>query len=173
MHAIREVRAIDTVTVWGRDPERRAAFAQHLNAGGIAAEAAPDVRSAVAQADIICTTTAAKEPILFGADVGTGTHVNVVGSSYAGATEIDVDLVVRARFFADHAPAVRMQGAEFLRARASGRIDDAHLLAEIGDVFDGSAKGRTSAEEITIYKSLGQVAQDLSSAWHVYEGTRR
>jgi ornithine cyclodeaminase len=122
----------------------------------------------VADADIICTVTSAKEPILKGEWVRRGTHVNVVGSSYAGPVEVDNDLVVRSRFIADSRESVLNQGAEFLRAKAAGLIGDEHIVAEIGQVLAGEVDGRRSAEEITVYKSLGHVVQDLASAWALY-----
>ena len=126
------------------------------------------VRAAVQDADIICTVSSAPEPILKGEWVRPGPHVNVVGSSYAGPAEIDNDLVVRARFLVDSRESVLAQGAEFLRAKAAGLIGDDHVAGEIGEVLAGKLEGRRSAEEITIYKSLGHVVQDLASAWALY-----
>jgi len=112
--------------------------------------------------------TAATEPILKGDWVRPGTHVNVVGSGFAGPAEIDNDLVVRSRFIADNREGVLNQGAEFLRAKAAGLIGDDHIVAEIGQVLAGDVAGRRSADEITVYKSLGHVVQDLASAWELY-----
>ena len=127
-----------------------------------------NVRDAVADADIICTVTAASEPILKGKWVKPGTHVNVVGSGAAGPAEVDNDLVARSRFFVDSREGVLQQGAEFLRAKAAGLITDDHIVAEIGQVLAGDALGRRSDSEITVYKSLGHVVQDLASAWALY-----
>jgi ornithine cyclodeaminase/alanine dehydrogenase-like protein (mu-crystallin family) len=97
-----------------------------------------------------------------------GTHINAVGSSHAGPAEIDNALVARARFFADSREGVLNQGAEFLRAKHAGLIDDHHILAEIGEVLAGTAEGRLDADEVTIYKSLGHIVQDLATAWWLY-----
>jgi ornithine cyclodeaminase/alanine dehydrogenase-like protein (mu-crystallin family) len=97
-----------------------------------------------------------------------GTHLNLVGSSHAGPVEVDNDLVVRSRFIADSREGVLAQGAEFLRAKAAGLIGDDHIAAEIGQVLAGDIEGRRSEEEITLYKSLGHVVQDLSTAWALY-----
>jgi ornithine cyclodeaminase/alanine dehydrogenase-like protein (mu-crystallin family) len=110
----------------------------------------------------------ASEPVLKGAWVRPGTHVNVVGSSFAGPAEVDDDLVVRSRFIADSREGVLRQGAEFLKAKAAGLIDDGHIVAEIGEVLARDVVGRRSASEITVYKSLGHVVQDLASAWALY-----
>lgn len=167
--AIAKVRDLESIVVWGRSPERARAFAERTQAElGLPVSAAPGPREAVAAADIICTLTSAHEPILQGSWVRPGTHVNVVGSSYAGPAEVDNDLVVRSRFIADSREGVLQQGAEFLRAKAAGLIGDDHVVGEIGQVLAGDIQGRRSAEEITVYKSLGHVVQDLSTAWALY-----
>jgi ornithine cyclodeaminase len=94
--------------------------------------------------------------------------VNVVGSSHAGPAEIDDDLVARSHFIADSREGVLRQGAEFLRAKAAGRVGDGHVVGEIGEVLVEKIPGRRSAEEITVYKSLGHIVQDLATAWWLY-----
>jgi ornithine cyclodeaminase len=137
---------------------------------GIAFSGASEVEAAVSDADIICTVTGAQEPVLKGAWVRPGTHVNVVGSSMAGPVEVDNEFVVRSRFIADSREGVLHQGAEFLRAKAAGLIGDDHVVGEIGQVLAGDIVGRRSDREITAYKSLGHVVQDLASAWALYTG---
>lgn len=168
--AIAKVRALDQVTVWGRSLERAQAFAASIGEElGVPAAAFADAKDAVAEADIICTVSAAKEPILKGAWVAPGTHVNVVGSSYAGPVEIDDELVVRARFIADSREGVLAQGAEYLKAKEAGLIDERHVVGEIGQVFAGEIEGRQNPFQVTIYKSLGHVVQDLASAWALFK----
>jgi ornithine cyclodeaminase len=167
--AIRKVRNLESISVWGRSPERAQAFAERMQEElALPVATARDVKTAVAEADIICTVTSATEPILKGAWVRPGTHVNLVGSGFAGPVEVDNDLVVRSRFIADSREGVLAQGAEFLRAKAAGLVGDDHIIAEIGQVLAGEIEGRRSAEEITVYKSLGHVVQDLSTAWALY-----
>jgi len=167
--AICRVRPIRSVVIWGRTSEKARAVAERLtHETGQPVTAASDVRTAVADADIICTVTAAADPVLLGKWVAPGTHINAVGSSRAGPAEIDNDLVARSRFFADHRESVLKQGAEFIRAREAGLIDETHLLAEIGEVLAGAAKGRLTSNDITIYKSLGNIVQDLASATFLY-----
>lgn len=156
--AIRHVRPIDRVTIWGRDFARAQAF------GGIACAS---VEEAVAGADIICTVTAAAEPILRSEWVADGAHINAVGSSRAGPRELDDALVARARLFADHEAGVRAQGAEYLHALAAGAIGADHLLGEIGQVMAGTLPGRVAEGDVTIYKSLGSIVQDLAAARHI------
>jgi len=167
--AISQVRELESIVVWGRSAERARAFAKRLQPQlGLTVTTSPSAREAVADADIICTLTAAPEPILKGAWVRPGTHVNVVGSGYAGPAEIDNELVARARFIADSREGVLEQGGEFLRAKAAGLVGDDHIVGEIGQVLRGEIQGRRSGEEITLYKSLGHIVQDLASAWALY-----
>jgi len=173
IEAVSHVRALDHVTIWGRDPALAAAMATRVRDElGLDAEAAPDVAAAVATADIVCTTTAAHDPILHAGYVRPGTHINAVGSSRAGPAELDNALVARARFFADYRPGVLAQGAEFLNAKAAGLVDDDHVLGEIGQVMAGTLTGRADAMDVTVYKSLGHVVQDLSSAALVCRAAR-
>jgi ornithine cyclodeaminase len=168
--ALMAVRSIRQIRVWGRDVGRARAMAERLTAElGRQASAAPTVREAVDGADIVCTLTPAKDPILAGADVDAGTHVNLVGAGTAAQREADDDLVVRGRLFADHREGVVRQGGEVLHAIAAGRIDEAHVLGEIGEVMAGHKRGRISRSDVTVYKSLGAITQDLAAGWFVYQ----
>lgn len=168
--AISKIRKLSAITVWGRSPERAEKFAEATQAElGIPVVAAPSARVCVVDADIVCTVSSAKEPILEGKYLRPGTHVNIVGSSYAGPTEVDHDVVTRARFFADSRESVIAQGAEFIYAKQAGLIGDDHIVGEIGQVFAGAVEGRQSADQITAYKSLGHIVQDLASAWALYK----
>ena len=119
--AIAKVRHVESILVWGRSPERARAFAERMQTElAVPVSTAGGVEEAVAHADIVCTVTSAAEPILKGNWVRSGTHLNLVGSSYAGPAEVDNDLVVRSRFFADSREGVLRQGAEFLRAKEAG-----------------------------------------------------
>jgi len=167
--AVARVRPLASITVWGRSAERAGAFAARVGAElGLPARAAATAEAAVAEADIVCTVTNAREPILLGRWVGPGTHLNLVGSSAAGPVEVDPELVVRSRFIADHREGVLAQGAEFLVAKAAGLIGDDHVVGEIGQVLDGTLAGRQSADQVTVYKSLGHVVQDLAAAQALY-----
>lgn len=170
LRAIAQVRKLAAATVWGRDPSRAEAFAARMSRDlGLAIVAAPSAEAAVAEADIVCTVTNAKEPILLGRWVRPGTHLNLVGSSYAGPVEVDNDLVVASRFIADSREGVLAQGAEFLRAKSAGLIDDSHVVGEIGQVLAGDLPGRQSPDQVTVYKSLGHVVQDLAAARALYD----
>jgi ornithine cyclodeaminase len=114
--ALLRVRPIGAVTVWGRSPQRAQEFCTRMSAElGIPFRSAATAREAVAEADIVCTVTAAREPVLKGEWVRPGTHLNVVGSGVAGPSEIDTDLVVRSRFIADSREGVLAQGRSGMR----------------------------------------------------------
>ena len=131
---------------------------------GLTVIAASSVEAAVDGADIVCTCTNAAEPILHGRWLAAGTHVNLVGSSVAGPVEVDDDLVAMSRFIADSRVSVLAQGAEFLKAKEAGLIGDDHVVGEIGQVLSGAVDGRQSHDQVTVYKSLGHVVQDLAAA---------
>lgn len=170
IEAVAKVRPLDDVTIWGRSTEKSEALAiRSREELKLRAKSVPSAEAAVAEADIVCTVTASPEPILLAKWVGPGTHVNAVGSSRAGPVEIDADLVACSRFFADHRESVLRQGAEFLEAKAAGRVGDDHILGEIGQVYEGAVPGRLSEDDVTIYKSLGNVVQDLAAGWFLYE----
>ena len=166
--AIRLVRDVDAILVWGRSREKAEALARRV--GGRAVATAEE---AAREADIICTVSAAPEPVLLSAWVQDGTHVNAVGSSRLGPVEIDTALVARARFFADHSDGVLRQGAEFRRALDEGAIGEEHLLGEIGEVMAGTLSGRVSPDDVTLYKSLGSIVQDLAAGAFLVEKARR
>jgi len=168
--AISKVRRLEGIEVWGRSLARAEAFALRIEAElDTPASAHPSPESAVADADIVCTVTGAHEPILVRQWVKTGAHVNLVGASGPGPAEADETLVAAARFIADHRAGVLAQSGEFLRAKAAGAVGDEHVVGEIGQVFAGDLEGRRTETEITVYKSLGHVVQDLAAARALFD----
>jgi ornithine cyclodeaminase len=173
LQAMLAVRTLRRVRIWARDPGKAAEFAKTEGARhGISIEPCPGVRAAVAGADIICTVTKAREPILLGEWLAPGAHLNVVGSSIAGTAEIDTPAVVKSRFFVDYRESTVNEGGEYLRALKAGAIAPDHILGEIGEVANGTQAGRQTPSDITLYKSLGIAPQDLASAHHVLEKAR-
>ena len=171
--AIAQARPLDEIRLWGRSLDKAQALALSLRAElGLTVTACATVPQAVQGADIICTVSAAHDPILTGDMIGDGVHINLVGSSRAGPREVDDAVVVRGRLFADHKEGVLRQGAEVLHAKAAGLIGDDHVLGEIGAVMAGTLAGRRSAAEVTLYKSLGSIVQDLASGWYIYGRAR-
>lgn len=174
IEAMLAVRPIKTVRVAGRRAEAAEALAARARAqhADVTFHAGTDINAAVSGADIVCTVTAAETPIVLGEWIGTGTHLNVVGASVPSKREIDEELVARAALFVDYRPSTFAQAGEIIAALDSGRITRAHVRAEIGEVLAGERPGRSTADEITLYRSLGIAAQDLACAVHCLERAR-
>lgn len=174
IHSIRSVRNIETVSIWGRNHERCAAFAKTVSeAEKINIEIVENLQTAVSAADLICTTTSTKTPILNGEWLSPGVHINLVGSAIPTTAEVDDACVSRSKFFVDYRPAAMAAAGELLIAIKNGAVGEDHIAAEIGEVAQGIAAGRTSDDEITVYKSLGVSAQDLAAAHIIYEKATR
>jgi len=173
LEAMLAVRTLRRIRVWARDSDKAAAFAKAEGARHqVTIERSATVREAVAGADIICTVTKAREPLLLGEQLTAGVHLNVVGSSIATTAEIDTPAVVKSRFFVDYRESTVNEGGEYLRALKAGAITPEHILGEIGEVANGTKIGRQSLSDITLYKSLGIAPQDLASAHYVLEKAR-
>ena len=169
LHALPLVRPFREILLWGRSPEKARNFAEQMSKKiNQAIIPVADSKEAASRADVICTVTSSEKPVLLGEWVRPGTHINLVGSSYLGPVEVDSALVAKARYVADYRPGVLAQAAELAAAREAGLIDDTHVIGEIGEVFAGRVRAREDDNQITIYKSLGHVAQDLASVAYLH-----
>ncbi len=157
--AMRAVHPIERIVAWGRDRAKLEAFGRE---NGV--ETAGSAAEAVKGADIIVTATPAKEPFLSLDMLAPGQHVNAVGASVAFMQEMTPDIVTGTRFVTDYRPSLEPQAAEVIAARKAGLIAADHDIPEIGEIIAGAKPGRRSAEEITVYRSLGISAQDLAAA---------
>jgi len=174
LEAMLAVRPIRRVRVCGRDAERARRFADEAALHhGVPVEVAPSVRDAVRGADIVCTVTSSAEPVLQGAWIADGAHVNAVGACVPTRRELDTAAVVRARLFVDRRESALREAGDFLLARAEGAVGDAHVLAEIGDVLAGHAEGRRTREEVTLFESLGLGIEDVAAACVVVRNAER
>jgi ornithine cyclodeaminase len=159
------VRPIDEIRVWSRTAERTQSFAREIaDRFALRTEAASSVREAVDGADIVCTLTSSDVPVLHGEWLEPGQHLNLVGASTRAAREADDQVVARSRYIADSRPHALSQAGELRHAIEHGFIQESHVVGEIGEVLSGTVEGRTDASTITLYKSLGHVAQDLRVA---------
>ncbi len=173
LEAMLKVRPLRRIRVWARDCGKAKRFAEAEGARHkVSIEASHSVREAISGADLICTLTKAREPILQGDWLTPGVHLNVVGSSIAAAAEIDTAAVAKTRFFVDCRNSTINEGGEYLRALRAGAITPEHILGEIGEVANGSIEGRSSPLDMTLYKSLGIAPQDLASAHYVLQKAR-
>ncbi len=166
--AISAVRELKEVRVWGPDPSRAAAFAHRLaDATPARLVAAATARDAVHDAQIVCTVTGAREPVLEGRWLAPGAHVNLVGAHTADTREADAETLRIARVFTEISSFALAEAGDLLLAIKEGVLTESDIAGEIGAVLDGTLEGRTGMEEITLYKSLGNVAQDLAAAGYV------
>ncbi len=172
IEAMAAVRPISQIRIWGRNARNAEALAATLRNADMPAIVAATVAEAVADADIVCTTTAAATPILHGQHVRPGTHVNLVGSAIPTTAEADTALVAMSQFYGDYRAATLAQAGEFRNAIAAGLITADHLIGEIGELILGRIPGRQDDTAITLYKSLGVTAQDLTAADAILEAAR-
>ena len=174
LEAMRVVRRLRRVRVWSRTAAHAARFVRRESERhGIEIEPMPTAGEAVAGADLVCTTTAAREPILRGEWIAAGTHVNAVGSCVPAARELDTAAVRRARLFVDSRESALHEAGDFLIPKREGAVDDAHILGDLSDVITGRVAGRTSGADVTVFESLGIAAEDVAAAHHVLEQARR
>jgi len=169
--AMCEIRDISEVRVAGRDQIKANAFIERICADfpQITFSAAKDAQSAVKDVDIVCTTTSAAKPIMFGDWLVPGCHVNAVGASLPIVQEIDQSVLTVSEVFVDYRPSAFAQAREIIDALENGTITKSDILAEIGEVFSGAHPGRSGANAITLYRSLGVASQDLASAEFVMD----
>ncbi len=169
LEAMRLARPIARVRVWSRNGERAARFAARATARfGVPVEPAATAQLAVEGADVVCTVTSAREPVLRGEWLAPGAHVNAVGSSQPTARELDSEAVRRARLFVDRRESTVNEAGDFLVPKHDGIIGDDHIVGEIGELLLGRVAGRRSADEVTLFKSLGLAIEDGAAAHHVH-----
>jgi ornithine cyclodeaminase len=169
LEAICAVRKIEEVRVWGRSFERSREFAEQHSKSTSARIVAIEDPSAAAACDVVCTITAAAEPILRGQWIKPGAHINLVGAHAPTAREADTALITAARVYVDSLDSGFTEAGDILLPLKEGAIERSHVLGELGAVLAGRVAGRTSPKDITVYKSLGIVAQDLVAAHAVYQ----
>ena len=167
--AMRAVRRLRRVRVWSRSRASAERFArEQAGAAGVPIEVMAGAEEAVRGADLVCTTTAAREPVLRGAWLSPGAHVNAVGACFPTHRELDSEAVRRSRFFTDCRESCVNEAGEYVISLREGAITGAHLLGEIGEVLTGRLPGRMSPEDVTVFKSLGVAVEDLFAAHEIH-----
>lgn len=170
LQAMALVRPLSRIRLWGRSLAKAQAFAEaQSGVAGVPVEVMPSAQAAVEGAGLICTTTSSPVPVLKASWVAPGAHVNLVGSSIPSTSEVDAALVAAASYFVDHLPSALAQAGELKLAIDQGMVTADHIRGEIGQVVSNQITARKSAEEITVFKSLGNAAQDLASARWIYD----
>jgi len=163
------VRKIQRVLVWGRSTGRADATARNLRDAGIPAETIGDLSVGLAEADIVTCATTASEPVVRGALIKPGTHVDLVGAFTRDMRECDDALVVKAEVFVDTFAGTLKESDDLLQPIESGLIGRDHLRAELADLVCRRHGGRRSPADVTLFKSVGTALEDLCAARLVFE----
>lgn len=167
--AVCAVRPIRQVLVSTRSGAKDAAFCERMAQQlGIAVEPAGDVQRAVGRADVICMATNSATPLFDGAWLQPGAHINAVGAYARTMRELDTTAIVRSRIFVDRLQAAQSEAGDIVIPIEEGAITIEHLAGELGQLIAGERVGRTSAGEITLFKSVGLAMQDAVTASRIY-----
>jgi ornithine cyclodeaminase len=168
------VRPITTVRIWSRNAEHARALAEWAqDRFNLDALVSPTAGEAVYGADVVCTTTSAREPVLLGDWLSPGVHINAIGASQRSARELDSPAVVKSRLFVDRRESALKEPGDILVPLEDGDIDAGHIVAEIGELLIGAKEGRRDPSEITLFKSLGLAIEDLAAAAYVHQQALR
>jgi ornithine cyclodeaminase len=159
VHAMRAVLDDPEIRIWSRNLEK----AEEL-AGEVGATVSPSADSALFGAEVVCTTTAAVEPIVEKRWLARGAHVNAVGSCFPTARELDTETVAHSSFFTDRRESCLNEAGDYILAAAEGAVGPDHIKAELGEVLAGMHPGREHEDEVTVFESLGIAVEDLASA---------
>ena len=164
------VRPIERVSIWSRTRARAETTAGACARTGLRVTACADLEAAVREADIVSCATLASAPLLHGAWLRPGTHIDLVGAFNASMRETDDELMRRAdTIVVDERRAALAEGGDIVQAIASGAIDASRIAAELRDLVRGTHPGRTNSDEITVFKSVGFALEDLAAADAVFE----
>ena len=173
LRAMAHVRPLSRVRVASRTHAHAEAFAAEMRESfRFPIEVSETVAAAVSGAEIVVTATNASEPVLRREWIAEGAHLNVVGASIPTSREVDTATMAAARLFVDRRESTLNEAGDYLMAAREGALGPDHIQAELGEVLIGRFPGRTSAVQITLFKSLGLAVEDLAAAQHVYDGAR-
>jgi ornithine cyclodeaminase/alanine dehydrogenase-like protein (mu-crystallin family) len=165
LEALALVRPFASARVWGRTEGHARSVAEEAKVP-FPVEVASSPREAVADADVIATTTASPEPILVRDWLAPGAHINAVGSSIPTAREIDAPTMAAAALFADRRESFYAEAGDYLLAL--DEIGPREVRAELGEVLTGVGEGRLADDELTLFKSLGLAVEDLAAVEYLY-----
>ncbi len=162
--------ALARVFVWGRSRERALVVVSQLGAEGLPVELASDLETAVRGADLISCATTAQTPVLRGAWLAPGTHVDLVGGFTPAMREADDEAIVRARVVVDTYAGALAEAGDLTVPLENGVITRDDVVAELGELVRGEKRGRAHDDEITLFKSVGTALEDLAAAELVVRG---
>ena len=162
-------RQVARILVWGRAPDKARALADRLVTQGLNAMPVSDLRHALSETDIVTCATTAVLPIVHGADVRPGTHVDLVGGFTSTMREADDELIAKASVFVDTYVGALAEGGDVVEPMRSGVLARSSVKAELAELCRGEKLGRASADQITLFKSVGTALEDLAAAALVRE----
>lgn len=158
------VREIRDVLVWGRRSEAAASLCERFRDAPFATEGVDDLKEAVARADIICCATLATRPLVRGEWLVPGQHLDLVGAFRRDMSEADGEALSRSRIYVDTRPGAFAEAGEIIQALAAGTIGEPDIAGDLYELSRGTCRGRQSADEITLFKSVGTALEDLAAA---------
>jgi ornithine cyclodeaminase len=165
LDAIRHVRPLTDVRVWGPTPAHRDRFVADMQeATGLPIRAVDSAQAAARGADLLVIATSSRTPVVADADVGPGAHIAAVGACRPDQREMPTPLIARARLFVDSRAAARVEAGDVLIPIAEGAITEDHIAGELGELVAGRKAGREGAKQVTIFKSLGLAVEDMVAA---------
>ncbi len=174
LQAMTCVRSIARVRVWNRTRAHADRFAKAAtDRFGLRVTTHDSVQAAVDGADIICTTTGAVHPILERRWMRAGAHINAVGSGSPTARELDGDVLQAARVFVDRTESALREGGDVVLAIGDGQFAAGDIAGDLGAVLAGRVVGRSSPDEITLFKSVGLAVEDVAAARATYDACRQ
>jgi ornithine cyclodeaminase len=162
------VRPINAVTLWNRSPDRARALIAQLEGAGWRVRLADDLEAAVRWADIVSVATISADPLIHGAWLEPGTHVDGVGAYRPNMRETDDAVVARARIYVDTRAGACTEAGDIVQPLNAGVIGKDAIVGDLFDLTRGTVAGRKTAEEITFFKSVGAAIEDLAAAIAVY-----
>jgi ornithine cyclodeaminase len=162
------VRPIRRVTLWNRTHSRAVALAFGLTVTGIEATIADDLEAAVRDADVVCCATLATEPIVRGAWLKPGAHVDLVGGFTPRMREADNDTIKRARVYVDTRAGATREAGDIVIPLRRGILTKKGIRGDLFELCRGKAKGRTVDKQVTLFKSVGTAIEDLAAAMLVW-----
>lgn len=158
------VRPVRRVRVWGRSRERAQALAARLAQRGLPAEPVSDLARALAESDLVTCATTSAEPLVRGADVRPGTHVDLVGGFTPEMRESDDALLARAAVYVDTRAGALAEAGDLVQPIRAGTFAPGQVRGELAELCRGACPGREDAAAITVFKSVGTALEDLAAA---------
>ncbi|MFI0844780.1 ornithine cyclodeaminase family protein [Mesorhizobium sp. IMUNJ 23232] len=162
------VRPIEEIRIWNRSPSNAEKAADALRKDGLNATGVSDLDAALGWADIVSSATISTEPLISGEKLRPGTHVDLVGGFTPGMREADDTAIARSRVYVDTRAGATKEAGDIVQPLQSGVLNPEDIIADLHELARGEKRGRTTTEEITLFKSVGAALEDLAAGIAVY-----